>query len=150
MALSQSQPETHDTLKLENWNIMKKNYFKRIGQNLESSNSEVTNCLCLARTSSFLGFRTFSVKTSESHTNPVHTQSQPGTITIWGCLKGHEKVVVTRIRRGKLFGDHESCGTWKRSDTQPTDTHRKEARKVKTQSSHSSCCPISCWCLLPT
>lgn len=133
LALSESQHETHDKLKLENWNITKKNYFKRIGQNLESSNSGVTNCLCLARTSGLLGFRTSSVKTHKTHKNPVHTQSQPGTITILGCLKGHEKGMVARIQRGKLFGDHESCGIWKWSKTQPTDTHRKKARKIKTQ-----------------
>lgn len=102
---------THSNWEIEN--IMKKNYFQRIGKNLESSKTRVTNCPCLARTSGFLRFRISSVETHKFHTNPggvVHAQSQLGTITNLGYLKEHEKGVVTRTERGKLFGDHKRCG----------------------------------------
>lgn len=111
-------------------------YFQKRGQDFGPSKSGVANCLSLARTLHFLGLRISNAKPTKSQANAgwvIHTQLQPGTITILG-LKGHEKGVVIRTQRGKLYGERHftravAFGQGATSNLQTSS--RKEDRKIR-------------------
>lgn len=111
-------------------------YFQKSGQDLRPSKSGVANCLSLARTLHFLGHRISNAKPTKTQANAgwvIHTQLQPGTITIIG-LKGHEKGVVIRTQRGKLYGEGHftraiAFGQGATSNLQTPS--RKEDRKIR-------------------